>query len=76
MPLKKQYSKIPSLLRRLKIKNADKRIFRQLIKDEDFLKYAKSKLNNSECRLLGLGEKRVRKAKPVSKVKQTTLGDF
>ncbi len=76
MPVRKQYSKIPSLLRRLKIKNADKRIFRQLTKDEVFLKYAKSKLNNSECRLLGLGEKRVRKAKPVSQVKQTTLGDF
>ena len=76
MPIRKQYSKVPSLLRRLGIKNADKRIFKQLTKDEKFVKFAKSKLNNSECRLLGLGEKRVRKAKSVSKVKQTTLGDF
>ena len=65
-----------SMLRRLGIKNADKRIFKQLTKDEEFVKFAKSKLNNSECRLLGLGEKRVRKSKPVTKVKQTTLGDF
>ena len=75
MPIRKQYSKVPSLLRRLGIKNADK-IFKQLTKDEEFVKFAKSKLNNSECRLLGLGEKRVRKSKPVTKVKQTTLGDF
>ena len=76
MPIRKQYSKIPSLLRRLGIKNGDKRIFRQLIKDEKFVSFAKSKLNNSECRLLGLGEKRVRKSKPVIKSKQAGLGDF
>ena len=76
MPIRKQYSKIPSLLRRLGIKNADKRVFKQLTDDEDFVKFAKSKLNNGECRLMGLGEKRVRKAKPKQKKKQVSLGDY
>lgn len=76
MPIRKQYSKIPSLLRRLGIKNADKRVFKQLTNDEDFVKFAKSKLNNGECRLMGLGEKRVRKSKPVQKKKQVSLGDY
>ena len=75
MPTRKQYSKVPSLLRRLGIKNADKRVFKQLIQDENFVKFAKSKLNNSECRLMNLGEKRVRKTKPVKK-KQVSLGDY
>jgi len=76
MPTRKQYSKIPSLLRRLGIKNADRRIFKQLTNDEDFVKFAKSKLNNGECRLMNLGEKRVRKAKPIQKKKQVSLGDY
>jgi len=75
MPTRKQYSKVPSLLRRLGIKNADKRVFKQLIQDENFVKFAKSKINNRECRLMNLGEKRGRKAKPVKK-KQVSLGDY
>ena len=58
MPKRGTYSKIPSLLRRLGIKNADLRIFKQMKKDEAFVKYAKTKLNNADCRILGLGEKK------------------
>ena len=48
---------------------------KQLIEDDDFKEYAKKKLNNGDCRLIGLGEKR--KPKPrVKKIKQMNLGDF
>lgn len=75
MPHRKTYSKIPSLCRRLGIKTGGERLLKQLIEDDDFREYAKKKLNNGECRLLGLGEKR--KVKPkVKKIKQLKLGDF
>ena len=43
--------------------------------DEDFREHAKKKLNNGECRLIGLGEKRTPKPR-VKKMKQLNLGDF
>ena len=76
MPTWKPQSKIPYLLRRLGIKNADRRIFKQLIQDKDFVTFAKSKLNNGDCRLMGLGEKKVHKNKPAQKKKQVSLGDY
>ena len=60
-PKKRTYSKIPNLCRRLGLERNEFRLFQQLIEDEDFVKFAKSKLNNEECRLMGLGEKRKRK---------------
>ena len=73
-PKRKAYSKIPSLCRRLKLRSGDERLLRQLCKDEDFSRWAKTKLNNSECRLLGLGEKKIRKSKP--KIKISKLSDY
>jgi hypothetical protein len=75
MPKRKKYSKIPSLCRRLGVKSGGERLLKQLLEDEDFKKFAKTKLNNSECRLLGLGEKKKSKPKP-KKIKQMSLGDF
>lgn len=76
MPKRGTYSKIPSLLRRLGIKNADLRIFKQMKKDEEFVKYAKTKLNNADCRILGLGEKKRRKKTDPIRVQQNSLEDF
>ena len=76
MPNRGTYSKIPSLLRRLGIKNADLRIFKQMKKDEAFVKYAKTKLNNSDCRILGLGEKKRRKKTDPIVVKQNSLEEY
>jgi len=76
MPKRGTYSKIPSLLRRLGIKNADLRIFKQMKKDEAFVKYAKTKLNNSDCRILGLGEKKRRKKTDPIVVKQNSLEEY
>ena len=73
-PKRGSYSKIPYLCRRLGLRSGDERLLRQLCKDDNFVIYAKSKLNNSECRLLGLGEKKIRKSKP--KVKQIKLSDY
>ena len=76
MPKRGTYSKIPSLLRRLGIKNADLRIFKQMKMDEAFVKYAKTKLNNSDCRILGLGEKKRRKKTDAIVVIQNSLEDY
>lgn len=60
-PKKRTYSKIPNLCKRLGLEKNEFRLFQQLIEDDEFLKFAQSKLNNEECRLMGLGEKRKRK---------------
>lgn len=75
MATRGKYSKVPRLLKRLGLKSDEERLFRQLIKDEDFLKFAKKKFNNEECRLMGLGEKKVRKSKP-KRPKIKTLEEF
>jgi hypothetical protein len=75
MPQRRTYSKVPSLCRRLGLKGSDERILRQLLKDEAFSNFAKTKLNNSECRLLGLGEKRKRKPKKKT-TKRISFGEF
>jgi len=74
MPRRGTYSKIPSLSRRLGVRNP--KLLSQLFEDEDFKTWAKTKLNNAECRLLKLGEKKRRKKTDPIKVQQTSLGDF
>lgn len=76
MPKRGTYSKVPNLLRRLGIKNADLRIFNQLKRDEEFVKFARTKLNNSDCRILGLGEKKRRKKTDPIRVQEKTLEEF
>ena len=74
MPRRGTYSKVPSLSRRLGVKNP--KLLPQLFEDEDFKDWAKTKLNNGECRILKLGEKRRRKKTTPVKIKQSALGDF
>mgnify|MGYP003135003664 FL=1 len=74
MPRRGTYSKVPSLSRRLGVKNP--KILSQLLQDEDFKTWAKTKLNNAECRLLKLGEKKRRKKTDPIKVQQKSLEDF
>jgi len=74
MPKRGTYSKTPALARRLGVK--EERIFKQLLKDDDFKKYAMTKLNNAECRLLKLGEKKRRKKTDPIKAQQKTLEEF
>jgi hypothetical protein len=76
IPKYRAYDKTTYLIKKLGIKNGSKRVFKQLTTDESFVKYAKSKLNNTQCRDLNLGEKKIRKKKPSVKVRQTGLGDF
>ena len=76
MPMRGKYSQKPKLIKRLGIKTGENRIFQQFKKDEDFVIYAKTKLNNGDCRILSLGEKkRRRKTDPIIP-QQKTLGDY
>ena len=70
-----KYSKAPRLLKRVGLKPDEERLFKQLIKSEEFVKFVKKKYNNEECRLMGLGERKVRKEKP-KKPKIKTLEEF
>jgi len=67
-------SRIPYLSRRLGVK--EPKILHQLLEDEDFRIWAKTKLNNSDSRLLKLGEKKKRKKKKPVTVKQNTLFEY
>ena len=76
MPQRRAYSQIPRLSRRLGVKNPN--LLEQLFKDKEFVEWSKKKLNNGECRLLNLGEKRKgrkKKTDPITVV-QTTLEDY
>ena len=74
MPKRKKYSVLPKLARRLGVRNP--RVLKQLCKDEIVASQFKKKLNNGECRLLGLGEKRKRKKTDPIRAKQTSLEDY
>ena len=74
MPKRRKYSQIPKLSRRLGVKNP--KVLDQLFKDDKFKTWAKKKLNNGECRILKIGEKRRRKKTDPVKVTQSALEDF
>jgi len=74
MPTRRKYSKVPSLSRRLKVKNPQ--VLQQLLMDEDFKTWARKKLNNGECRILKMGEKRRRKKTTPIVVNQSSLEDY
>ena len=76
MPKRGKYSQKPKLIKRLGIKSGEERLFKQFKKDEEFVEFAKTKLNNGDCRILGLGEKRRRRKTDPVKVQQKTLGDY
>jgi len=74
MPVRRKYSIIPRLSRRLGVKNP--KVLQQLFMDNDFKEHAKTKLNNGECRLLKIGEKRRRRKTDPIRVVQSSLEDF
>jgi len=77
MPKRGTYSKIPSLSRRLGVKNPS--VLRQLCMDSTIAEHFKKKLNNAECRLLQIGEKkkkgRKKKTDPI-RIEQKRIGDY
>lgn len=74
MPVRRKYSVIPRISRRLGVKNP--KVLQQLLMDNNFKEHAKKKLNNGECRLLKIGEKRRRRKTDPIRVKQSSLEDF
>jgi hypothetical protein len=74
MPKRGTYSKIPFLARKLGVR--EPKVLHQLLKDEEFKNWAKTKLNNADCRLLKLGEKRKRRKLDPIKIEQTSLFEF
>ena len=74
MPVRRKYSIIPRLSRRLGVKNP--KVLQQLLLDDEFKTHAKTKLNNGECRLLKIGEKRRKRKTDPIRVVQSSLEDF
>tara|TARA_R100001463_G_scaffold1194_3_gene5192 strand:- start:680 stop:1528 length:849 start_codon:yes stop_codon:yes gene_type:complete len=75
MPTRGKYSKVPRLLKRVGLASHEHRLFKQLIKEDEFRKHAMSKYNNEECRLMGLGEKKTLSIRK-KKTKQFSLEEF
>lgn len=54
-------SELPSICRKLGLKKRESYLLDDLLKDPDFVDYAKTVLDNKQCRMLKLGEKKRRK---------------
>ena len=66
---------MPYICRRLGLKSNEIYLLKDLLNDESFVKKAKTKLNNAEYRMLGIGEKpKQRRIK--RKDKTTTLEEW
>jgi len=66
-PQRKAYSTIPKILRKLKMRRSQVYLFKDLLKNSDFRDHCRKTLSSSECRTLGLGEKKRRtKTTPVT----------
>ena len=76
IPSRRQYDKRTSLCKRIGLKSDELYLLEQLVENEDFKKYVQTKINNSESRLLKLGEKKKPKKKTTIKTKATTLNDY
>ena len=75
MPKWKKKSDMPYILRKLGLPN--EKLLSQFLKDEEFQDYARKKLNNTHCRLLGIEKKKKKiKQKKKKEMKKTTLNDF
>ena len=75
MPKRGTYSKIPYLARKLGIKNSDTRILKQLLKDDEFKNHTMKRLNNTDCRMLGLEKPRKKRNAPI-KLEIKNLNDY
>ena len=75
-PKKGNYTNTMKISRRVGLKDREQYLFKELLYDEDFWKFVKTKVNNAEWRKLGLGEKRSRKNKIYIKPSKATLEDW
>ena len=75
MPKRRAYSTIPKICYKLRQRRADAHLLKDLLKDEQFKEYAKTKLDNTECRMLKLGEKK-RKKRYAPIIPQGTLEEW
>ena len=75
MPKRRAYSTIPKICYKLRLRRADAHLLKDLLKDEQFKEYAKTKLDNTECRMLKLGEKK-RKKRYAPIIPQGTLEEW
>ncbi len=67
IPKRRAKNKMSDVCWRLGLKKSDEHLIKQLLQDDGFAAHAKKKLNNSECRLLRLGEKtRRKKSDPIT----------
>jgi len=71
MPTRNSYSVVPKICRKLKLKKSDAHLLKSLLQDEEFLEYAKTKLDNTECKVLGIGNKKRKKRYAPIKPKQS-----
>ena len=56
IPSRRTYSKIPAICRRVGLKSNEEYLLHQLLYDDDFAQYVKSRVNNVERRTLKLGD--------------------
>ena len=63
------------MARKLGIKNSDTRILKQLLKDDEFKKHTMKRLNNTDCRMLGLEKPRKKRNAPI-KLEIKNLNDY
>ena len=66
IPSRQTYSKVPSICRRVGLKSNEEYLLNQLLEDNDFADFVKTKVNNTERRTLKLGEKKKAKKQPKS----------
>ena len=71
MPTRNSYSVVPKICRKLKLKKSDAHLLKSLLQDEEFLENAKTKLDNTECKVLGIGNKKRKKRYAPIKPKQS-----
>jgi len=71
MPTRNSYSVVPKICRKLKLKKSDAHLLKSLLQDGEFLEYAKTKLDNTECKVLGIGNKKRKKRYAPIKPKQS-----
>jgi len=71
MPTRNSYSVVPKICRKLKLKKSDAHLLKSLLQDGEFLEYAKTKLDNTECKVLGIGNRKRKKRYAPIKPKQS-----
>jgi hypothetical protein len=65
-PKRGKYSKIPSILRKLKIKPNQGYLLPQLLQDEEFEMWAKKRLRSDESRVIGMKDRKKQRNAPIT----------